>query len=286
MESESKKSHSATKRVEMEHELKEHSDEDISQQGLRPVVRPKTITQSFRYAVDGILDVFRTQRHMRFHFVTVILVLLAALLLDLSKRDILIITFVISMVLIAEMFNTAIEAVVDLVVQTYHPLAKFAKDAAAGAVLIATVTAVLVGVMLSIGGDTSFGQFGVMRPEDPNVLIKVLLAGIILLIAVTIVKVLGTKGKLLSGGIVSGHAAAGFFFAATILFISRNALAALMGVLIALLVAQSRVEAKIHSLQEVVAGALMAMLLTAAVYWFPNVWTSLAKHLPFGLGVF
>lgn len=251
---------------------------------FEPPVRRKSAVESFKYAIDGILDVFRTQKHMRFHFVTMVLVFLAALLLDMSKGDILILMFIISLVLVAEMFNTAIEAVVDMVVQSYHPLAKFAKDAAAGAVLIATVTAVLIGIMLSVG-ETSLSPLGRMRPEDPGSLMKVMVTGVLLLVVVTIVKVLGARGKLLKGGMVSGHTAAGFFLAATILFVSKSAIAAILGIIMALLIAQSRVEAKIHSIQEVITGALLAVLLTAAVYWFPGLWDRLAQLVPIFGGV-
>jgi len=270
----------------MEEQLKEVEEPEIRDyEEFKPPIRPKSLLGSFKYAIDGILDVFRTQKHMRFHFVTMVLVLLVALMFELSKRDILILMFVISMVLMAEMFNTAIEAVVDMVMQSYHPLAKFAKDAAAGAVLIATATAVLVGFMLAIG-DTSLGRFSEMRPEEPGSLLKVVLTGIILLVAVTIVKVLGSRGKLLKGGIVSGHTAAGFFLAATILFVSKNGIAAILGIIMALLIAQSRVEARIHSIQEVITGALLAMLLSAVVYWFPGLWDRLAELVPVLGGVF
>ncbi|HET6455064.1 MAG TPA: diacylglycerol kinase [Armatimonadota bacterium] len=269
----------------MEEPVRKIPDPEIHDyEEFKPPIRPKTVLESFRYAIDGILDVFRTQKHMRFHFVTMVLVLLAALLFDLDKRDILILMFVISLVLIAEMFNTAIEAVVDMVVQSYHPLAKFAKDAAAGAVLIATVTAVLMGVMLSVG-ETGFGSFGDLRPESPPSYMMIMLAGVLLLILVTMVKVLGTRGKLLKGGIVSGHTAAGFFLAATILFVSKNAIAAVLGIIMALLIAQSRVQAKIHSIQEVITGALLAVLLTATVYWFPGLWTKLGHLMPIFGGV-
>ena len=270
----------------MEEPVRRIPDPEIpDSETFRPPVRPKTTLESFKYAIDGILDVFRTQKHMRFHFVTMVLVLLAALLFDLDKRDILILMFVISLVLIAEMFNTAIEAVVDMVVQSYHPLAKFAKDAAAGAVLIATVTAVLMGVMLSVG-ETGFGQFSQTRSESPPSYMTIILAGVLLLVLVAIVKVLGTRGKLLKGGIVSGHTAAGFFLAATILFVSKNAIAAVLGAIMALLIAQSRVQAKIHSIQEVITGALLAVLLTATVYWFPGLWNKIEHILPILGGVF
>ena len=80
-------------------------------------------------------------------------------------------------------------------------------------------------------------------------------------------KVGGGKGKFWKGGIVSGHTALGFFMAVTILFLSRNIPAASVAFLMALLIAQSRVQAGIHSLREVVAGALLGVVLTATIYW-------------------
>jgi diacylglycerol kinase len=107
--------------------------------------------EGFRYALEGIVAVVRTQRHMRFHFFSVVLVLLMGLLFRLDKREMLVLLFTISIVLIAEMFNSAIEATVDLVTEEYHPKAKFAKDIAAGAVLVATLNAVVVAWVLFMG---------------------------------------------------------------------------------------------------------------------------------------
>ena len=84
---------------------------------------------------------------------------------------------------------------------------------------------------------------------------------------VIIIKALAQKGTLLKGGIISGHSAAGFFFAATILFVTKNAFTAILGLIMALLIAQSRVQAKIHTLKEVITGAVVATLLTGMVYW-------------------
>lgn len=236
----------------------------------RPKFLSRSVLASFRYAVDGILDVFRTQRHMRFHFITVVAVLMAAMFFGLDQSSMLILLFTISMVLISEMFNSAIEAVVDMVTQTYHPLAKFAKDAAAGAVLIATSTAVLIGFLLFIQKQP--GGFGELRPEQPGFVFKACVVGVVILVMVIIIKALGHTGKLLSGGIVSGHSAAGFFLAATILFVSKNTFTAILGLIMALLIAQSRVQSKIHSLQEVIVGAVLAMLVTGLVYWLTPGW--------------
>jgi diacylglycerol kinase (ATP) len=80
---------------------------------MRP--RPKNAFDSFRYALDGILHGFRSQRHMRFHFCVAILALLAGVVFQLERAELLVLTFAISMVIIAELLNTAIESVVDLV---------------------------------------------------------------------------------------------------------------------------------------------------------------------------
>lgn len=222
---------------------------------------------SFKYAVNGILDVFRTQKHMRFHFGTVVIVLLGALLLKYGKQDIVILLFTIALVLMAEMFNTAIETVVDMITPTYHPLAKAAKDAAAGAVLIATTTAILIGFLILV---SSLGGFGYEPPDLQTDWIRLVITGLVLLVFVIIIKALSSKGKLLKGGLISGHTVAGFFIASAILYITRNAIPTILAVMMALLIAQSRVEARIHTVQEVIIGALTAILVSAFSYYlFP-----------------
>jgi hypothetical protein len=79
---------------------------------------------------------------MRFHFYTLVVVLLSGLLLQLDNRDMLVLIFAITLVIVAEMINTAIEAVVDMITENYNPIAKLAKDVAAGAVLVAAMNAV------------------------------------------------------------------------------------------------------------------------------------------------
>jgi diacylglycerol kinase (ATP) len=256
----------------MEEQTQNDERKSLDPENYKPPIRPKSWLESFRYALDGILDVIRTQRHMQFHMITVVIVLIVGYVWQLDNPSLLILLFTISLVLISEMFNTAIEAVVDMVTQTYHPLAKFAKDAAAGAVLIATSTAVLVGFLLFAGSQSGEGMGG-PRPEDPNFVMKASIAAVVLLALVAIIKALGKQGKLMRGGIISGHAAAGFFCAFTIIYLEKNAVTAVIAIIMALLLVQSRVQAKIHSVQEVIAGALVAMLLTVLLYWFwPACW--------------
>ncbi|MBD2092300.1 diacylglycerol kinase family protein [Microcoleus sp. FACHB-1515] len=100
---------------------------------------------SFRYAWAGVRYAFLTQRNFRIHLLVGIVAIALALWLQLTRAELAIIGLTTGAVLTMELLNTAIESVVDLTVkQTYHELAKIAKDCAAGAVLISALAAVLV----------------------------------------------------------------------------------------------------------------------------------------------
>ena len=226
----------------------------------------KNHMNGFKYAVEGVVQVVRTQRHMRFHFLVLGLVLVVSLAFNLARWETLVLLFTVALVLVAEMFNTAIEAVVDMVTQTYHPLAKFAKDIAAGAVLITTLNALAVGFLLFFGGNRlqAFpNEIGLQPPKWPTI---ATVAVLLLAVMVTMWKVAGGKGKLWRGGIVSGHAALGFFLATTILFVPNKVAVGVLAYLMAILIAQSRVEGGIHTLREVITGALLATGLALVVY--------------------
>jgi diacylglycerol kinase (ATP) len=202
---------------------------------------------------------------MRFHFLTLVLVLVVSLVFRLSREEVIVLLFTISLVLTAEMFNTAIEAVVDLVTQTYHPLAKFAKDIAAGAVLITVINALAIGFLLIPGGHR-LRKIGSSVLQTPNWNVMIVVVFILLATMITMWKVAGGKGKLLKGGVVSGHSAIGFFLATTIMFMSMDVAVGIMAFLLAVLIAQSRVEGGIHTLREVISGALLATGIAVVAY--------------------
>lgn len=207
----------------------------------------------------------RTQRNMRLHFAAAATVLVLALFFKLSKLEILILFFTIGLVVAAEMFNTAIETAVNLVTREYHPLAAIAKNVAAGAVLVASVNAVVVGYLLF------FDRLGQTVPrvyqrvlEFPPYLTFVATALVVL--GVIVGKVSTGSRSLLRGGMPSGHSALAFSAATAVFFLTRNGLVVTLSYGIALLVAQSRIEAGVHSFRETVAGALLGILVTVAVF--------------------
>ena len=110
--------------------------------------RTPRILQSLNWAFEGVIHVLRTQRNMRIHFAVALIVLIAGLAVDVSRLELIALLLAIAFVLIAEMVNTAIEKTIDLAATSFDPLAKTAKDIAAGAVLIAGVNAVVIGYLV------------------------------------------------------------------------------------------------------------------------------------------
>ena len=113
-------------------------------------MKPRSFLESFNSAVEGIIYVLKTQRNMRIHFLIAIAILVGSLFLrpHLSPIEFLILGFTVVLVLITEMVNTAVEKTIDLISDTYHPLARIAKDITAGTVLIVAVLALAVGYLI------------------------------------------------------------------------------------------------------------------------------------------
>ena len=104
--------------------------------------------KSFACAMQGVSELWRTQAHARIHMCATVAVVIIGLYLNLSSLEWALLVLAISTVWVAEALNTAIEFVVDLVSPGYHPLAGKAKDVAAGAVLLASFFALVIGVLV------------------------------------------------------------------------------------------------------------------------------------------
>ena len=240
-----------------------------SAKAARPVKGQQGVARSFNHAYRGLIYAVRTQRNMRFHVVASAVVLVLSLLVGVSKLELAMLVIVIMAVFVTEMFNTAMEFAVDLVTREYHPLAKLAKDVSAGAVLVASIAALVVGYLVL--GD-NLGPFSletlerVRRTPVHLTLVALVLVAIVVLLG----KALTRAPNSFMGGMPSGHAAvafAGWVAASVVAAEGRFAgPMSLITLLMALLVCQSRVEAGVHTLYEVVAGALLGTLLAVAVF--------------------
>lgn len=229
-------------------------------------MKVRKLIDSFNYAIDGIIHAVRTQRNMRIHMIAALLILTACFFYDLSRIEILIVTITITMVITAEMFNTAVECTIDVAANYYHPLAKVAKNTAAGAVLITAINAVVVGYILFWDKlDTiTLGVMKKIKQSDPYMIFIIL---IIVCIATIIVKAIFGEGTPLRGGMPSGHSAIAFCLATTIALVSEDkSLAVFLSYLLAFIVAQSRVDSNIHSTWEVLVGAAFGTLVTILLF--------------------
>ena len=103
---------------------------------------------SFKYALTGIVTALKEEPNLKFHFLFGVLVIIAGVILRISRTDWMIIIFLIGFVISVELTNTAIEAVVDAFTDKEHPWAKLAKDISAGAVLVAAVTSAILGIII------------------------------------------------------------------------------------------------------------------------------------------
>ena len=109
---------------------------------------PRRHAKSFKYAAEGILFVAISQANFRVHLVSGLLVTILGLLLGITKAEWLIVIFLITFVLVLEMINTIFEVVVDHLWQEEHPRAKIIKDVAAGAVLVSSIGALIIGLII------------------------------------------------------------------------------------------------------------------------------------------
>jgi len=218
-------------------------------------MKVKEFIDSFNYAVSGIMAAMKMEKSLRFHYIAAISVILLSTFFNLTRVEFMILLLTVVLVVVLEMINTALEKTVDMITREYHPLARVIKDVSAGAVLIASLNAVVVGYLLFFD-----------RLNSP---IHLTFVAVILVVLATIglkTKFHTGKGTHFQGGVVSGHSAISFCIATIISTLSDNLLIITMAFGLAFLVAESRVEGKIHSAFEVITGGLLGILIGILIF--------------------
>lgn len=228
-------------------------------------MKVKKLLDSFNYAIEGIIYAVRTQRNMRIHMLAALVVLAACFFYDLSKMEILAITITITMVIMAELLNTAIEFAVDATTNYYHPLAKLAKNVAAGGVLITAVNAIVVGYVI-FWDKLKYMNFTLIRKVKSSSPYTIFIILAIICITTIVIKAIFGEGTPLKGGMPSGHSTIAFSIATTIALNTGQLSVVILSYLLAFIVAQSRVDSEIHSIIEVLAGGVFGTLVTILLF--------------------
>ena len=218
----------------------------------------RKLLDSFNYAVAGIVYTLRTQRNMRIHFTAAALVLCLGLYLRISNHDLLYLFFAITLVIMAEMINTAIEGLVDLNTKEFHPVAKVVKNVAAGAVMMAALNSIVVAYIVIYPRLEGFSfHLGPKIKEVPLTVTTLLLVAVLRVSG----KAYSGRGTFVKGGLPSGHTAVAFAGGTVLVLLTGNFLIATVALIMALLVAHSRLDSESHTLFEVIIGAAFGILL-------------------------
>ena len=229
--------------------------------------------ESFNHAFQGLVHAVRYERNMRIHLALAFLVLIGSVFLNVSWFELIAVVLAITFVFMAELINSAIEAVVDIITDEFDPRAKIAKDLGAAGVLVAAINALVVAYLVFADNLAHFSlELVTLLRRSPTHLTVVALA--VVVIAVIALKAGRRRRLSLSGGLPSGHAALAFAGWTAVTFVvggtPQGLLVSAITFVMALLVAQTRVEAGIHSLLEVGLGGILGVVLTTLIFqlWF------------------
>ncbi|PIP71199.1 MAG: diacylglycerol kinase, partial [Nitrospirae bacterium CG22_combo_CG10-13_8_21_14_all_44_11] len=192
-------------------------------------------------------------------------VLLVSYILGVSRIEFMLIALSVIAVLLSEMFNTSIEAIVDIVSPNRSEKARIAKDIAAGGVFVTAFGAAVVGYIVLSPYIRNVFHKGLYIAKHSREEITVI-SFVMVVILVVITKAYFGKGQPLRGGMPSGHAALAFSAWTAVTFIAENFTASLLSFILAVIIAQSRVATKVHTWWEVILGSLMGAGVTLLLF--------------------
>lgn len=228
-------------------------------------MQERRFIESFNAAVEGFIYVLKNERNMRIHFLVALLFILLGIYINLTATEIVVLTLTIAFVLVCEMINTALELTVDIIEEKFHPIARVIKDVGAGAVLLSAINAIIVGYVLFSKNIPFTMQGGMLRIQKSPWHITFI--AIILVLGLSIMgKILFHRGTPLRGGMPSGHAAVAFSIWTIIAFLTNNSIVTTLAFVMAFLIARHRIKDAIHTIWEVVAGAVLGVLVTTLIF--------------------
>lgn len=227
-------------------------------------MRSRSLFESFNYAIRGIMWAYKHERNFKIHILMSLLVMILGVVLNISKIEFITALMCIGMVLSGELINTAIEKVCDGITGEFKIYIKAAKDIAAGAVLVMSMISAMVGIIIFGNALMKFEGVSLERLFTNKTYIALLVI-IVTLTVVFILKMFFGRGTPMHGGMPSGHSALSFAIATVISIYSGNLMIMGLSYILALIVAESRVESKIHSITEVALGAVLGIIVAIVI---------------------
>lgn len=224
--------------------------------------------KGFDYAYEGLVWAINHEKNMKFHLLALAILLVASLFFNLSRVEMITLVFAVCFVLGFELINTSIEQAVNLAsAGKYSPFAKASKDLSAAATFIAALNAIFVAYLIFFDKFIDFYNSVFVRiTRKPSHLAVITIS---LVIVVTIfLKGLFYQGHgtAFKGGFVSGHTSLAFCASTIGIFLVDDPLVRFMFLILALVVAESRYEANIHSIPEIIRGAILGTSMAMAIF--------------------
>lgn len=245
-------------------EKQENAKEENKQEKLKN----NSFIDAWKNAFNGIIYATTTQSNIKKQLIIAVIVVIVSLFFNLNRAEFLCFLFTIVLILFAEMVNTAIETVVDLYVDVYHPKAKIAKDVAAGGVVITTINALIVAYFLFFDKIADIGlNFIENVTNSPTHLTFAIMIIVIIAILALIAYAKTNKHKGLNAKFIpSGHVAIAFAANTIIWIVTDNIVILVLSLVMSILLAESRIAAKEHKLSEVIFSGCFATALVLILY--------------------
>ena len=221
-------------------------------------------------AINGFIYAITTQSNVKKQLVIAVIVMILSLFYNFTTSEFLCLTFAVVLVIFAEMINTAIETLVDLYTDLYHPKAKIAKDVGAGAVLLMACNSVIVAYFLFIRKTdiTKFGEsifYNIINSPDHLAFVGIILTIIAVLGVFAYVSTKKQKNKEATF-IPSGQSAIAFCILTAIGASTKDLLIFVLSAILALMVLENRIDSKKKTWAEVIFGSCMGFLIVLLVY--------------------
>ncbi|MBQ9297805.1 MAG: diacylglycerol kinase [Clostridia bacterium] len=222
--------------------------------------------EACKNAVNGIIYGTTTQSNVKKQLVIIAFVMLISLFFNLSKVEFICLIFACVLIIFAEMVNTAVETVVDLYVDVYHPKAKIAKDVAAGAVVITAINAVIIAYFLFFDkiGEIGNSIYQTVINSPTYLAFVVVILIVIVAVALKAAKIRGKRNN--KELIISCQSMLASAAVVATWIVTENLVALSFATILAIMICMNRVESKERTVVEVVLGVILGILITILMY--------------------
>lgn len=224
--------------------------------------------KGFDYAYEGLVWAINHEKNMKFHLIALAILLLVSLFFNISRVEMISLVFAVSFVIASELLNTAIEQAVNIASKgKYSPFAKASKDLAAAATFIAALNALFVAYLIFFDKIIDFHDSVLTKIVRSPSHLALITVGLVIVLTLFLKGVFYRgHGTAFKGGFVSGHTALAFAISTIGIFLVKEPLPRLIFVGLALIVAESRYEADIHSIPEIIRGAILGTSMAMAIF--------------------